>query len=103
MIQLAEEFFETKSDPSQISVDENVRALLYKIHPATMGQRATKKGPVAWTIVIPTTNEVMKKFLKKGLNEQELLDNTPFGVPYDAIYLCSALVLPEYRGKGLAK
>jgi GNAT superfamily N-acetyltransferase len=22
---------------------------------------------------------------------------------YDAIYLCSALVLPEYRGKGIAK
>jgi GNAT superfamily N-acetyltransferase len=45
----------------------------------------------------------MKQFVAKQINEQELLDRTsPQGV-YDAIYLCSALVLPEHRGKGVAK
>ena len=30
-------------------------------------------------------------------------DQTPFAIKYEALYLCSALVLPEERGKGLAK
>jgi GNAT superfamily N-acetyltransferase len=45
----------------------------------------------------------MRQFIKKEINEQELLNKTPLRVKYDAIYLCSALVLPEFRGKGLAK
>ncbi|GEM_PF-4894150 len=101
MIQLAEEFFETRHDPSQISVDEKVQKTLLRIHPATMGERRTKNGPIAWAIVIPTTNDIMHKFLADEINEQQLLDQTPIGVSYDAIYLCSALVLPEFRGERL--
>jgi GNAT superfamily N-acetyltransferase len=54
-------------------------------------------------LIIPTTKEVMDDFLLKKITEKEILDRTPHGVKYDSIYLCSALVLPEYRGKGLAK
>jgi GNAT superfamily N-acetyltransferase len=45
----------------------------------------------------------MKQFIKKQINEQNLLNQTPIKEKYDVIYLCSALVLPEYRRKGLAK
>jgi len=103
MIKLAEEFFATKNDPTQLSIDEHVMAQLHAVHPATISQKKTRKGPVAWVLVIPTTSQVMKKFLKGEYNERELLENTPIGGTYDTIYLCSALVLPEYRRKGLAK
>ncbi len=103
MIQLAEEFFEMKNDPAQISVTGETRALLEKLDPDTMSEISTEQGPVAWILVFPTTKELMEQFVSKKVNEQELLVKTPLGVSYEAIYLCSALVLPEYRGKGLVK
>jgi GNAT superfamily N-acetyltransferase len=103
MIKLAEEFFETKNDPTQISVTEEVMERLRKIHPSTMNQRRNEKGPIAWILVIPTTRALMEEFIAKKINEQGLLEKTPLAAHYEAIYLCSALVLPEHRRKGLAK
>lgn len=103
MIRLAGEFFETKNDPAQISINAKSMAQLKRIHPATMTERRTKKGPVAWILVIPTTHDLMKQFISKQINEQELLYATPLRTTYDALYLCSALVLPEHRGKKYAK
>lgn len=102
MIHLAEEFFETKNDPDQISVDETVLDQLRRLHPSTIGEEATADGPVAWTLVIPTTENVMRQFLAKKISERELLDRSQPGDRIEALYLCSALVLPEYRGRGLA-
>ena len=44
-------------------------------------------------------------FLAYGFKqpEKELFDQTPLNSSYDAIYLCSALVLEEYRRKGITK
>ncbi len=103
MIKLADEFFEAKSDPMQISVNGETMEVLKKIHPSTMGEITNKKGPIAWILVIPTTQKLMKEFISKKINEEQLLHKTPLGSKYDAVYLCSALVLPEERGKGLAK
>lgn len=103
MIRLVDEFFETKNDPDQLSIDEEVMNRLHEVHPSTMGEIADEDGPVAWTIVIPTTASVMKQFLNKEINEQALMDLTSPGQVFESVYLCSALVLPEHRGKGLAK
>lgn len=103
MIKLADEFFEAKNDPAQVSITGETMALLKKIHPSTMGEKADRKGPIAWILVIPTTRTLMEEFLSKKINEQQLLNTTPLKSKYDAIYLCSALVLPEHRGQGLAK
>jgi GNAT superfamily N-acetyltransferase len=103
MIQLADEFFSVKSDPSQISVNGRVLARLRRIHPGTISEKSTSKGPVAWVLVIPTTQTIMDQFISKKINERELYSKTPLHTAYDSIYLCSALVLPKYRGKGLAK
>jgi GNAT superfamily N-acetyltransferase len=103
MIRLAEEFFDVRNDPAQISVDRRVMSRLRKIHPSTISEKRTKDGPVAWILVIPTTAIVMRQFIEKRINERELLRKTPLQGTYEAIYLCSALVLPEYRRKGLAR
>jgi hypothetical protein len=103
MIKLAEEFFETKNDPMQISINRESMARLKKIHPSTLTEKNDKNGPIAWIVVIPTTHDLMEKFITKKINEQELLDDTPLQEKYDALYLCSALVLPEHRGKELAR
>jgi len=103
MVKLADEFFEAKSDPMQISVNGKTMARLKRIDPGTMTEKRGKSGPIAWVMVIPTTAELMKQFTSKKINEMELLYKTPLRRKYNALYLCSALVLPEHRGKGVAK
>jgi GNAT superfamily N-acetyltransferase len=103
MIALAEEFFDVKNDPDQISVDEKTRTRLLAIHPNTMTEVRNDGGPIVWILVIPTTTDVMEQFLARQINEQQLLQKTSPDRRYEAVYLCSALVLPEHRGKGMAK
>lgn len=103
MIKLAEEFFDTKNDPTQISISPATIDKLRRIHPNTLTERKNRSGPIAWFIVIPTTHALMERFITKEVSEQELLEYTPLRGKYDALYLCSALVLPEYRGRGLAR
>ena len=44
----------------------------------------------------------MNRFIAEEIGETQLLNETPLDAKYDALYLCSALVLPEWRKKGLA-
>lgn len=103
MIKLSEEFFDMKNDPAQLSVDEDTMKRLLEINPSTLSEKTDENGPIAWMLIIPTTKKVMDDFLTRKITEKEILDRTPLGEKYDTIYLCSALVLPEYRGRGLAK
>ena len=103
MIQLAEDVFAARTDPNQLDVNNRVIEHLQKIHPATMSEYDDGNGPVAWILGIPTTLELMNKFLEHKISEKELYELTPLNTKYEAVYLCSALVLEEYRGKGIAK
>ena len=103
MLQLVGEFFDVKNDPDQLNVTEEVMEKLNKIHPACMSEYNEGDGPIVWILMIPTTGAIMKRFLAKEISETQLLNETPLNANYDAIYLCSASVLPEYRRKGLAQ
>lgn len=103
MIQLADEVFATKSDPNQLDINEEVLDHLRKIHPATVSEYDDGHGPVAWILLIPTTVELMNQFIKGIISEKVLYELTPLGTEYEAVYLCSAMVLEEYRRKGIAK
>jgi hypothetical protein len=103
MIQLAEEVFAVKNDPDQLDVNEEVIARLQRIHPSSVSEYDDGNGPVAWILLIPTTQGLMNRFLEHTISEKELFDLTPLDTPYEALYLCSALVLEEYRRKGIAK
>jgi GNAT superfamily N-acetyltransferase len=103
LIQLADNVFAAKCDPDQLDVDWQVLEKLRKIHPATVSDFDEGMGPVAWVLLIPTTQELMKRFLDKNISEKQLYEMTQIGASYDAIYLCSALVLEEFRRKGIAK
>jgi hypothetical protein len=55
---------------------------------------------------LPADKEIMEKFISKEMNEDELLRAVQKKVTlknFDAVYLCSALIKPEFRGKGYAK
>ena len=103
MLQLADEIFDAKSDASQIQVNEEVLDHLRAIHPACVSADEEGDGPVAWVLVIPTTTELMKQFMQHEITERELFEQTPLHASYEALYLCSAMVLQEFRQQGLAK
>ena len=103
MLLLAEEIFDVKQDPNQLDVDQSVIERLQKIHPAAVSEYDDGNGPVAWVLVIPTVDELKNKFLDGKITERELFELTEVGKEYDSIYLCSALVLKEYRRKGIVK
>lgn len=103
LVQLADEVFSYKSDPQQLDVNPQVIDRLHKIHPLTLSDYQDENGPVIWLLIIPTTGEIMNRFLNKEISEKELYELTPLNVKYEALYLCSALVLEEYRRKGITR
>jgi len=103
MIQLAEDVFATKNDSEQLDVNEEVIERLKNIHPYTVSEYDDGNGPVAWVLLIPTKTDLMNQFLEHKISEKKLFEQTPLYKKYDALYLCSALVLEEYRRKGIAK
>lgn len=103
MIGLVTSFFDVKNDPDQLSVNEDVIERLHRIHPATLSEFIDGDGPVVWILVIPTTTDIMNRFINGAISEGRLYNETIPGAQYDAIYLCSATVLPEFRNKGMAR
>ena len=102
LLQLAEDAFAMRSDPAQLQVDEHVLEHLLQLHPASVREEHDADGPIAWVLLVPTTLELMQDFVRGRITEQQLYDRTPLGVPCQAVYLCSGLVLPEHQRKGLA-
>lgn len=101
---IAERFFHTADDPDQIPINEKSAEKLFKIHSKGLIVKLGEKGePIAWVVAIPTTRELEEQFLKGEITEKELFDKTQPGDNYESLYLCAAFVLPEYRGRGLAK
>jgi len=103
MMQLAEEVFAVHDDPTQLQVDADVLERLRRLHPAAVSEEADADGPVAWILLIPTTAALMADFLSCTITEQELYERTSVGGEYEAVYLCSAMVLEEHRRAGLGK
>lgn len=103
LVQLADEVFSYKNDPEQLNVNPEVLDKLHQLHPLTLSDYSDENGPVVWLLVIPTTMEIMHRFLNKEITENELFELTPVGIKYEALYLCSALVLEEYRRKGITQ
>ncbi len=102
LIRLAEETFDARNDPDQLNMTDADRAQLARLHPATLSQQADANGPIAWMLLFPTTRPLMESFLREDIGETQLLHDTPLDTHYDAVYICSALVLEEYRRQGIS-
>lgn len=102
MIQLAESIFDAKQDERQIAFTEEDMAHMQSLHPRVMNEAKNENGPFCWVSIIPTSQVNMNGFLEDKLNENQLLQNTTIQTPFESIYLCSALTLPEFRRKNIA-
>ena len=102
MIALADEVFDARNDPDQLNVTPKVMEQLQSIHPSTLSETIVDDGPVCWVLLIPSSIQTMQKFLDRKIHENEILESSVNENHFEAIYLCSALVLPEFRNQGIA-
>ncbi len=103
-LKVAESYYGTHQDLTQIPINKTSFKKLHSFNPNTILYKTDDAGHIlGWIIVIPTSKELMNKFLEKRITEKELFDSTDFNQKTDALYLCSVFVLPEYRGRGVAK
>ena len=84
MIQLADEFFQTKNDPSQISVTEDVMERLKQIHPSTMSEHidldvsAILKGAMTFDEAGDMLLEMLIRTCNGRLTASEVLGHEEF-------------------------
>lgn len=102
-LKIAEEFFGTEVDPEQIPISEKSFLKLNSYNKNTVLYITDDSdNTLGWSVVVPTSKELMNDFLDKNISEKELFDKTDFS-KVEALYLCSVFVLPKYRGRGYAK
>lgn len=104
MLDLVDEVFESKSDPNQLSFTEEDMEHLQALHPACLNECANEDGPYAWISIFPTNLDLAEKFVGGKSTERELFDQTLQlnTAQLNTVYLCSALVLPEFRKNKIA-
>jgi hypothetical protein len=102
---IAEAYFKTHEDPEQAQITEERAAWIRKEFPECLNLMKSENKVIGVTFVLPCTNELMNQFLSKEINEEDLFVQIQNKMNYDnleTIYLCSAIVIPEFRRKGLA-
>lgn len=102
MFGLAEVFFATHNDPSQIPITLEALARLNSLHPATVLFRLEDGELVSWVVSVPTQRALMDQFLHGEITERELLEKTVPQETYEVLYLCSAFTVEAHRRKGYA-
>jgi GNAT superfamily N-acetyltransferase len=96
----SEDFFETRKDPEQMQITPNNTKWIYAKHPDWVNI-ATQGGEfVGGAFCFPITKKSAKEFAQGNISEKELFKEAKAGViNLEAIYFCSVLVMPKYRGQ----
>ncbi len=103
--EMAEKYFGTEKDPSQMPTDENASKWLLENIPDCVNVIKDNEELIGFTFIIPCNEDIMNQFLSKKINEAQLYEEVKKQKAhknFTAIYLCSAFIKPEYRRKGLA-
>jgi hypothetical protein len=102
MYDLIEAVFNTDNDPTQLRFNESDIEKLVTLSPHTLQEASNEDGPYAWVSVFPTSLNLMNQFMTGLIDERQLFDRTTEETSNEVVYLCSAIVLPEFRSQGIA-
>ncbi len=102
-IRVAEDAFETSASLDQIPATQETFNKLKSLDPNSILYDVSPENKLrAWVVVVPTSKDLMNKFLSKEIGERGVLDMSVPGNEYSSVYLCAAVTLPEYRRQGIA-
>jgi GNAT superfamily N-acetyltransferase len=101
ILKTAEEYFGTSEDVEQIPATQEALERNLALHPKSFIYKTTEDNKlIGWVTVLPTSKKLAEDFLSNKITERELLYLTSFSEEYEALYFCSAFILPEHRRKG---
>lgn len=103
MCDIAEEFFHTAEDPTQMLINFENGRRLEALDPYTVALRKDGDQIIGWSMSLPSSIENMKLFLEGKINERELGERSFSNPSYEALYLMALFVLPEFRGRYIGK
>ena len=100
------EFFGMPNDPEQFQATKENRDYIYSHLRKFLNIIRFGNEIIGYSFMIPCSNNIADLFIKKRISENDLfnrvkeerIDDTNF----EAIYLCSSIIRPEHRRKGLA-
>ena len=101
---VAMELFHTENDDTQASPTlEKSLQVINKEKYNFISINDDNNEPIAWSLVMPTSLEVMDNFLSEKITERELLETSRADDKFEALYLFAVIVLPEHRRSGLGQ
>ena len=103
MMRVAESIFGTRNDPNQMPITMDSWNKLQKLNENCVLYEEENGKLISWGVVVPTTKDIVNDFLADKITERELLEKTLPDQNYSALYLCSAITIPEFRKQGHAK
>ena len=104
IVELSEEFFDTEHDENQIPSEE----ITYKFNtinfPLSLNIIKDGSKVIGQTFILPSKKKDMLDFISGKINERELFYRIKSCERnnFDSLYIVSALIIPEYRNKGIA-
>lgn len=102
MDSIAERVFGMANDPDQIPVSQETDDKLLKLHPKSFVFKEENGEPISWVVVVPTSIELANRFLGGEITEREMFALSEPQKEYGALYLCSAITVPEKQRRGYA-
>ena len=102
---LAERYFHTKTDSSQLRTNVSNFSWVYHNFHECLNILKDGEEVICVTLILPCTLVKMNDFLSGKTNERELFKSIKEKADYnnfESIYLCLACVKPKYRKQGLA-
>jgi len=100
-----EAYFKTENDSEQAKITEKRRDWFMREFPEAANVIKVDDKIIGSTLVLPCTLRLMNLFISKNINEEQLfqeLERTASYSNIETIYFCSAIIVPEFRRKGLA-
>jgi ribosomal protein S18 acetylase RimI-like enzyme len=101
--ELVVETFGIDVDPEQLPPTPEVWQKLLEMNKNSIVVKRTDDGELIGSVcVVPTNEELMQKFIDAEITEKQLFEMTPLQKNYETIYVCAAIIKPEYRKQGWA-
>lgn len=101
---LAENYFKSENDPEQISINFENSLWIRKNLPYCLNIIRYDGKIIGHSLIIPCKRKIMGKFISNEINEAQLFDEIKKSEENrkpECIYLCSAFIKPEFRGRGI--
>ncbi|HVY01836.1 MAG TPA: hypothetical protein VHA12_03675 [Candidatus Nanoarchaeia archaeon] len=103
---MSEDFFGMTTDSEQFQASEENKDFLFKHLKNFVNIIRFNKEVIGYSFIIPSNKKLMSLFLKGKITESELFDRVKSEKinenNFDCLYLCSAIIKEEHRGKGLS-